>query len=384
VPEQGDDAAVRQIVQANSASPHFVGAAITSAQGKEPMESSPTVSRKQLAAESDSDLIITLTSSDDDDEHAEEEEYSENDCGIFGPDSSSSDNDSTKHDDDDDIDSSDHDDQEEEEAQAAEDQEEEEAQAADDQEEAQALTPNNDLIAASSEMSDMLEAEWRQLKWRQQMRQEDQQTYNKLMKQTRGLFDFTQEIFITLPQYEEDTKFEFDISPAKFCDYLYNNTVSAEQVYTVLANTHNDNLVQLQATMKERFSRLEFEPKHQPQMITYANFINNQVQKRTGSTTFWITLVPWSKLAWLWGDNLLPRLLMASPTLSTSPLRPRLPSTPPLRLRPLLSMQPLRPLLLTSLITTPPPPPLRRRPALASTLGVLCPLVALTFSTPPP
>jgi hypothetical protein len=39
-------------------------------------------------------------------------------------------------------------------------------------------------------------------------------------------------------------------------------------------------------------------------MITYANFINNQVHKRTGSTTFWITLVPWSKLAWLWGDNM--------------------------------------------------------------------------------
>jgi hypothetical protein len=61
VPEQGDDAAVRQIVQANSASPHFVGAAITSAKGKELMESPPTVSRKQLAAESDSDLMITFT-----------------------------------------------------------------------------------------------------------------------------------------------------------------------------------------------------------------------------------------------------------------------------------------------------------------------------------
>ena len=52
---------MRQIVQANSASPHFVGAAITSAKGKELMESPPTVSRKQLAAESDSDLMITFT-----------------------------------------------------------------------------------------------------------------------------------------------------------------------------------------------------------------------------------------------------------------------------------------------------------------------------------
>ena len=57
------------------------------------------------------------------------------------------------------------------------------------------------------------------------MRQEDQQTYNKTMKQTRGLFDFTQKIFITLPQYEEGTKFQFDISPAELCDYLYNNIV---------------------------------------------------------------------------------------------------------------------------------------------------------------
>ena len=40
-----------------------------------------------------------LTSSDDDDEHAKEEEYSETDIGIFGPDSSSSDNDATNHDD---------------------------------------------------------------------------------------------------------------------------------------------------------------------------------------------------------------------------------------------------------------------------------------------
>jgi hypothetical protein len=268
VPEQGDDAAVRQIVQANSESPHFVGAAITSAKDKEPMESSPTVSRKQLAAESDSDLIITLTSSDDDDEHAKEEEYSENDIGIFGHDSSSSDNDATKHDDDDDIDSSEHDDQEEEEAQAADDQEEaqaltdhddqqeEQALTADDQEEAQALTPHDDLIAASSVMSDMLEPEWRQ-----QMRQESQQAYNELMKQTQGLFDFSLDKFITLPEYKKETKFEFDISPAKLYDYLYNNTVSAEQVYTVLANTHNDYLVQLQATMKEHFNRLDFEPK---------------------------------------------------------------------------------------------------------------------------
>jgi hypothetical protein len=64
VPKQGDDAAVRQIVQANSASPHFVGAAINpSAKGKEPVESPPTVSRKQLAAESD-DLTITERSHD--------------------------------------------------------------------------------------------------------------------------------------------------------------------------------------------------------------------------------------------------------------------------------------------------------------------------------
>jgi hypothetical protein len=276
-------------------SPHFVGAAITSAKGKDLMESPPPVSRKQLAAESDSDLMITFTSSDDDDEHAKEEEYSETDIGIFGPDSSRSDNDATKHDDDDDIESSDH----------------------DDQQEAQAITAHDDLIAASSVMSDMLEAEWRQ-----QMRQESQQADDVLTKQTQGLFDFSQEKFITLSKYKEDTKFEFDISPAKLCDRLYDNTVSPEQVYTVLANTHNDYLVQLQATMKECFNRLDFEPKHQQQMITYANFINNHVHKRTGSTTFWITLVPWSKLAWLWSDN------MATPA-KYAPLVSPVPNTSP-------------------------------------------------------
>jgi len=136
------------------------------------------------------------------------------------------------------------------------------------------------------------------------MRQESQQADDVLQNQTQGLFDFSKRKFITLPEYKKDTKFEFDISPAKLCDHLYDNTVSPEQVYTVLANTHNDYLVQLQATMKERFNRLDFEPKHEPQIITYANFINNQVHKRTGSTTFWITLVPWSKLAWLWSDNM--------------------------------------------------------------------------------
>ena len=50
VPEQGDDAAVRQIVQANSASPHFVGAAITSAKGKEPVESPPTSTLKPTSS----------------------------------------------------------------------------------------------------------------------------------------------------------------------------------------------------------------------------------------------------------------------------------------------------------------------------------------------
>ena len=111
------------------------------------------------------------------------------------------------------------DDQEEEEVHAADDQEEEEVQADDDQEEEETQAANDQEEAQAAE------AEWRQLKYRQQMRQEDQQTYNKTMKQTRGLFDFTQKIFITLPQYEEGTKFQFDISPAELCDYLYNNIV---------------------------------------------------------------------------------------------------------------------------------------------------------------
>ncbi len=99
---------MRQIVQANSASPHFVGAAINSAKGKEPVESPPTVSRKQLAAESD-DLIVTFTSSDDEEEE-KKEEYSETD--IFGTDYSS-DTKSSDHDDQEEAqESSDHDDQE--------------------------------------------------------------------------------------------------------------------------------------------------------------------------------------------------------------------------------------------------------------------------------
>ena len=106
-------------------------------------------------------------------------------------------------------------------------------------------------------MNDMYDAEWRQ-----QMQQESQQADKVLKNKMHGLFDFSKKQFITLPEYKKETKFEFDISPAKLCDHLYDNTVSPEQVYTVLANTHNDYLVQLQATMKERFNRLDFDPKH--------------------------------------------------------------------------------------------------------------------------
>jgi hypothetical protein len=54
--------------------------------------------------------------------------------------------------------------------------------------------------------------------------------------------------------------------------------------------------------MKERFDRLDFEPAHELQIIAYANFINDQVQKRTGSITLWINFVPCSKHAWLWSE----------------------------------------------------------------------------------
>jgi hypothetical protein len=142
----------------------------------------------------------------DHDEHEKEEEYSETDIGILGPDYSSSDNDATKHDDDD-IESSDHDDQQEEEAQAL---------TADDQEEAQALTAHDDLIAAASVMNDMLDAEWMQ-----QTQQESLQADEALKNKMQGLFDFSKKQFITLPEYKKDTKFAFDISPAKLCDHLY-------------------------------------------------------------------------------------------------------------------------------------------------------------------
>ena len=297
-----DDAAVRQIVQANSASPHFVGAAITSAKGKEPVESPPTVSRKQLAAESDEsdNLIVTFTSSDEEEEE-KKEEYSETD--IFGTDYSR------------DTKSSDHDDQEE--VQESSDQ--------DDQKEAQALTAHDELIAVGSVMNDMLDAETSQpmqaltahddlvaagsvmndmldAETSQPMQPERLKADEELKHKLQGLFDFSNRLFITLPKYTEGTKSQYDISPANLCDHLCNNTVSPEQVYTVLSNTHNNYLVQVQAIMKERFDRLDFEPAHELQIIAYANFINNQVHKCTGSTTPWINFVPWSKHAWLWSE----------------------------------------------------------------------------------
>jgi hypothetical protein len=136
---------------------------------------------------------------------------------------------------DDAIESSDHDDQQE--AQAPTD---------DDQEQAQTLTAHDELIAAASVMIDMLDAEQTQ-----QMQQEGLKADEALKNTMQGL---------------KGTKFTFDISPAKLCDHLYDNTVSPEQVYTVLSNTHNDYLVQLQAIMKERFDRLDFEPAQELQI----------------------------------------------------------------------------------------------------------------------
>jgi len=159
-------------VQANSASPHFVGAAITSAKGKEPVESPPTVSRKQLAAESD-DLIVTFTSPDDEEEE-KKEEYSETD--IFGTDYSS-DTKSSDHDDQEEVqESSDHDDQE----------EVQESSDHDDQEEAQAFTAHDDLIAAGSVINDMLDAETSQ-----PMQQERLKADEEIKHKLQGLFDFS-------------------------------------------------------------------------------------------------------------------------------------------------------------------------------------------------
>jgi hypothetical protein len=153
------------------------------------------------------------------------------------------------------------------------------------------------LIAAGSVIIDMLDAEPSQ-----PMQQERLKADEELKHKLQGLFDFSKRLFITLPEYTEGTKFQYNISPANLCDHLYNNTVSPEQVYTVLSNTHNDYLVQLQAIMKERFDRLDFEPAHKLQIIAYANFINNHVRKCTGSTTPWINFVPWSKHVWLWSE----------------------------------------------------------------------------------
>ena len=107
----------------------------------------------------------------------------------------------------------------------------------------QALTAHDDLIAAASSMNDMLDTE------HEQMQEEELKTEAPEQDYTEGM------------------KFKFDISPVKLCDHLYNNTVSPEQMYTVLSNTHIDYLVQLQRTMKELFNRLDFEPVHELQII---------------------------------------------------------------------------------------------------------------------
>ena len=46
-----------------------------------------------------------------------------------------------------------------------------------------------------------------------------------------------------------------------------------------------DYLVQIQQEMKKRFERLDFQPAHMPQIITYANFIATKLGSKTVVTS---------------------------------------------------------------------------------------------------
>ena len=186
---------------------------------------------------------------------------------------SSSDNDIAEHDDDD-IDSSDH----------------------DDQEQAQAPTAHDNMIAASSVMNDMLDAEQEQEKEQQQEQEQEQEeeqqqeqeqeeeqqqeqeqeqeqkqeqeqeqaqmleeelkagepkpqqrsTYEEFKNKLSGPFDFSKNVFTTLPEYPEAKVLKFDISPIDLSNHIYDNRVFPEQVFTVLSTTPIDYLEQLQ------------------------------------------------------------------------------------------------------------------------------------------
>ena len=77
-------------------------------------------------------------------------------------------------------------------------------------------------------MNDMYDAEWRQ-----QMQQESLQADEVLKNKMQGLFDFSKRQFITLPDYKKDTKFAFDISPAKLCDHLYDRCTRCSPTRTM-------------------------------------------------------------------------------------------------------------------------------------------------------
>ena len=76
------------------------------------------------------------------------------------------------------------------------------------------------------------------------------------------------------------------------------------QVFTVFSVTTRINyLVQLQQEMKKRFECIDFQPAHMPQIIAYANLINNQARLK-GNNDLWINFLPWSQHAWLWSEFL--------------------------------------------------------------------------------
>jgi hypothetical protein len=332
----------RSIVQANSVSPHFVGAAESFlTKGKEPME--------QVAT--DNELVVTFTSSDLEDEspkkkhwlfnrNSDEEEPQFTAADIFGSDSSDSSEEeslqkkccsktsrekykccircdhsdpTSSHDD---CDSSDEDNddgsvlvhthtQHEQEPNDSKEMIQHEfkilleylAQKQHSEGSVSAVTsPQEEYPASLTQLSeDELE---QQVPKYNDAKDEHQPMEGKIQQKEQEHYDSIMKMLLDLPIVD-------------LCSDLCKHAQPFQVLFMVIDNLCASDLLELQQELQKRFKQADawlsdLSTDDIRQLIAYVNHINDLAHLHVGHTAFWIQLHPWSRHAWRWGAHFTP------------------------------------------------------------------------------
>ena len=86
------------------------------------------------------------------------------------------------------------------------------------------------------------------------------------------------------------------------------NQHPAQDIYAALSSLSKDKLLLLQKDLHDRMIRSDdclsnCNRDVIPQLMAHANYINEEA-RLSGSTAYWIKLLPWSRHAWRWGHLL--------------------------------------------------------------------------------